>query len=95
MDDFVRTFADNLGVHTNSGIPNHAFYLTAQQIGGFAWEKAGMIWYSALTHPALPRSAQFQDFAEITLVSARRIFGRGSLEYRAVREGWTGVGIEV
>jgi Zn-dependent metalloprotease len=95
MDNFVRTVSDNFGVHINSGIPNHAFYLTAQQIGGFAWERAGLIWYATLTHPALPRSALFQDFADITLLSARRIFGAGSLEYRAIREGWAGVGIEV
>ena len=29
MDDFVTTFADNGGVHINSGIPNRAFYLVA------------------------------------------------------------------
>ena len=27
MDDYVRTGRDNGGVHINSGIPNHAFYL--------------------------------------------------------------------
>ena len=32
---------DNGGVHINSGIPNHAFYLAATGIGGNAWEKAG------------------------------------------------------
>ena len=32
---------DNGGVHINSGIPNHAFYLAARRLGGFAWEKAG------------------------------------------------------
>ncbi len=29
MKDFVRTTDDNGGVHINSGIPNHAFYLAA------------------------------------------------------------------
>ena len=41
MDDFVNTAADNGGVHINSGIPNHAFYVTATTLGGKAWEKAG------------------------------------------------------
>ena len=36
---------DNGGVHINSGIPNHAFYFVAIQIGRYAWEKAGLIWY--------------------------------------------------
>jgi len=42
--DFVRTYADNGGVHINSGIPNHAFYLASTQIGGYAWEKVGRTW---------------------------------------------------
>lgn len=41
MRDFVYTYEDNGGVHINSGIPNHAFYLTALSLGGNAWEKAG------------------------------------------------------
>ena len=38
---------DNGGVHIFSGIPNHAFYLAAMELGGYAWEKAGRIWYLA------------------------------------------------
>ena len=41
MDDYVHTTDDNGGVHINSGIPNHAFYLAATELGGYAWEKAG------------------------------------------------------
>ena len=40
---------DDGGVHINSGIPNLAFVLAAGAIGGYAWEKAGKIWYTALT----------------------------------------------
>ena len=45
IKDFVHTQQDNGGVHINSGIPNHAFYLAASALGGFAWEKAGYAWY--------------------------------------------------
>jgi Zn-dependent metalloprotease len=31
------------GVHINSGIPNHAFYITAIELAGNAWERAGVI----------------------------------------------------
>ncbi len=41
MSNYVNTFEDDGGVHINSGIPNHAFYVIAKEIGGFAWEKAG------------------------------------------------------
>src|SRR3954469_22228114 len=37
MRDFVHTYQDNGGVHINSGIPNHAFYLAAVALGGKAW----------------------------------------------------------
>ena len=33
MNDYVHTTEDNGGVHTNSGIPNHAFYLAATDLG--------------------------------------------------------------
>jgi Zn-dependent metalloprotease len=47
-DLFASTGAEDDGdVHINSGIPNHAFYLAAMALGGFAWEKAGRIWYIA------------------------------------------------
>jgi Zn-dependent metalloprotease len=40
---------DNGGVHINSGIPNLAFCTAALGIGGYAWTKAGNVWYLALT----------------------------------------------
>src|ERR1043166_736750 len=48
MKDYDSTPEDNGGVHINSGIPNHAFYLVAIALGGKAWQKAGQIWYRAL-----------------------------------------------
>ena len=56
---------DNGGVHINSGIPNHAFYLAATALGGFAWEQVGRVWYVTLTDRLGPRS-QFTDAAEAT-----------------------------
>ena len=43
MRDKYTGNEDNGGVHINSGIPNHAFYLAAVEIGGYAWEKTGKI----------------------------------------------------
>lgn len=36
MRDYVYTPEDHGGVHINSGIPNHAFFLVAKKIGGYA-----------------------------------------------------------
>ena len=63
MDDYVRTSDDNGGVHINSGIPNHAFYLAARALGGHAWERAGLIWYRTLTSGTLSSTADFTAFA--------------------------------
>src|SRR5436305_4785888 len=95
MKDYVDTVADNGGVHTNSGIPNHAFYLVADKIGGNAWEKPGAIWYSALRDPRLQPTARFQQFASATARAARRLYGTGGAEAKAVEEAWREVGIEL
>ena len=63
MSGYDASPDDNGGVHVNSGIPNHAFYLAAVSIGGFAWEKAGRIWYVALTE-RLRKSSDFAAAAE-------------------------------
>jgi Zn-dependent metalloprotease len=94
MKDYVRTVEDNGGVHINSGIPNHAFYVTALELGGYAWQKAGQIWYKTLTHKLQERST-FQQACDLTFEAAGEIFGTNSLEQQAVKKGWSEVGITV
>lgn len=93
MRDYVRTFQDNGGVHINSGIPNHAFFLVATRLGGQAWERAGRIWYETLRDPQLRPNTGFRRFAGLTVTVAGRLYGTGSPEQQAVREGWNQVGI--
>lgn len=52
MDNYVRTTRDNGGIHINCGVPNRAFCLVAERLGGRAWEGAGRIWWDALTGAA-------------------------------------------
>jgi Zn-dependent metalloprotease len=92
MKDFYDGYDDNGGVHVNSGIPNRAFALAAVAIGGFAWEKAGRIWYVALTERLRPAS-DFRDAATATAAIAAEMYGRGSAEEKAVRDGWKTVGV--
>jgi Thermolysin metallopeptidase, alpha-helical domain/Thermolysin metallopeptidase, catalytic domain len=84
---------DHGGVHINSGIPNHAFYLAATKIGGYAWEAAGHIWYEALL--ASSRKTDFRTFAETTLSKADQLYGKQSKEWFAVRDAWREVGIQI
>ncbi|MET9804813.1 M4 family metallopeptidase [Streptomyces sp. NPDC006368] len=95
MDDYVRTSADNGGVHINSGIPNHAFYLTARALGGHAWERAGRIWYDVLTGGELTVDADFAAFARLSVAAARERYGAGGAEHDAVTKAWSTVGVPV
>ncbi|MEP6917888.1 MAG: M4 family metallopeptidase [Acidobacteriota bacterium] len=95
MAHFVDTFNDNGGVHINSGIPNRAFYLVASNLGGFAWEKAGRIWYDTLRDSALRPNTGLRRFAKLTATAAERLYGHGSIEQAIVADAWATVGITV
>ena len=94
MSGYVHTLSDNGGVHTNSGIPNHAFFLAAIAIGGNAWEKAGRVWYETLADSHLKSTASFRSFARLTGHNADKLFGVGSAEAKAVRDAWHQVGVK-
>lgn len=93
MKDYADTDEDNGGVHINSGIPNRAFYLAAEALGGFAWERAGRIWYVAL-RDRLKRRSSFAQAAALTRETAASLYGRGSLEQQAVSRAWRDVGVQ-
>jgi hypothetical protein len=86
MSDYVDTTDDNGGVHTNSGIPNRAFYLAATAIGGDTWEGAGQIWYAALTGGRATGDADFAGFAAATVAAAGDHADQ-------VTQAWTQVGV--
>jgi Zn-dependent metalloprotease len=93
MRSYVKTSSDSGGVHTNSGIPCKAFYLAAAALGGYAWDRAGRIWYDALCDRSLKSNARFADFARLTLRHAQKRHGTKSDEAMAVRYGWECVGV--
>ena len=91
LRDYVETSDDNGGVHINSGIPNHAFYLAATSVGGAAWEVAGRVWYDTLVTGGLKPDADFATFAAATVQAAQARFG--TAEVLAVRSAWDAVGV--
>ena len=95
MDGYVSTTADNGGVHINSGIPNRAFYLVAAALGGYAWERAGQIWYDTITERNFPADATFAVFGAATLTAAEKRYGAGSEETSAVQAAWKEVNVMV
>lgn len=93
-DDQPKTMAGYVeggDVHTNSGIPNHAFYAAAIALKGNAWDKAGPIWYQALS--LLTPNATFADMAKATSASAALLYGSNSAEQHAVQAAWKVVGV--
>jgi Zn-dependent metalloprotease len=94
MKGYVNTSSDNGGVHINSGIPNRAFYLSAKELGGYAWEKAGNIWYITL-RDRLRENSDFQKAANLTFEVAGSLYGKKSKEQNAVKNGWAQVGIMI
>ena len=79
-------------VHTNSGIPNHAFYAACVALKGNSWDKAAPIWYKSLS--LLTPNASFADMASATAQTAILLYGADSPEQKAVRAAWKVVGVD-
>jgi thermolysin len=107
-DHYSKRFvgsSDNGGVHTNSGIPNHAFYLaieggtnrtsglSVQGVGGANREQIEKVFYRAFTQ-LLPANATFAVARAATIQAAVDLYGASSAAARAVAEAWTAVGVE-
>ncbi|MFN0127632.1 MAG: M4 family metallopeptidase [Verrucomicrobiales bacterium] len=71
---------DKGGVHINSSITNHAFYLLAQGLNGaIGLNDALQIFYRAVTTKLNPQS-QFVDCRIACVTSANELFGAGSTQ---------------
>ncbi len=80
------------GVHWNSGIPNHAFYLAAVNIGGYAWDKIGLVWYQLMLD--LNPFSQFIDAVNksIQIAGGKEFGGNGNNVQKAITKAWKDVG---
>lgn len=88
MSGYVNTTSDNGGVHTNSGIPNKAGYLTISKVG---FNTASKIYYRALTQYLTPTS-NFSDARAALLQAAADLYGYGTT-YNYVKSAWDQVGV--
>lgn len=71
MTEYYNGTQDNGGVHINSGIPNHAFYLFATAVGK---ERAEQVYYRTLT-VYLTKTSQFKDLRKAVIQSATDLYG--------------------
>jgi thermolysin len=94
---------DNGGVHINSGIANHAFYLaieggrhrlgaTVQGVGAGSREQIERVFYRGFT-AFLPPSASFSQARAATIQAARELYSQGSAAETAVIQAWNAVGV--
>ncbi|MBN9122213.1 MAG: M4 family metallopeptidase [Planctomycetes bacterium] len=86
-------YRDGLDPHFSSGIPNFAFYKAAMAIGGKSWEKAGKIWYQALTGFPPSPNMRMSAFAKRTRSLAASMFPTEPAVRTAVDKAWTAVGL--
>ncbi|WP_436860681.1 M4 family metallopeptidase [Staphylococcus caeli] len=89
MDQYYHGRDDYGGVHTNSGIPNKAAYLTISKIGE---AKAEQIYYLALTQ-YLTQNSEFSDAKVALKEAAKELYGANSPEVNAIDKAWTDVGV--
>lgn len=100
-----RGTEDNGGVHINSGIPNHVFFLAIEGgtnrisggrvIGvGFAnRDQIEKVFFRAFT-TMLPVRATFAQARAATIQSARDLYPSNAAVERAVTDAWTAVGVQ-
>lgn len=98
---------DNCGVHTNSGILNHWFYLLAEgssatdeindnldnfSINSIGKLAASRIIYRAQTTYFTPNT-NYQDARALTIQAAEDLYGEGSIEAASTCQSWFAVGV--
>ena len=95
---------DDGGVHTNSGVQNHWFYVLAQgeagstdfgntyNVTGIGIESAQMVAYRTLVVYLTPAS-QYADARFYSIKAAEDLFGVCSPQVRAVTNAWYAVGV--
>lgn len=106
-DHYARRYTgtqDGGGVHTNSGIPNHVFYLaieggtnrtsglSVQGVGSANREQIERAMYRGFTQ-LMPSTATFAVARVVTIQAARDLYGAGSAPERAIMQAWTAVGV--
>ena len=96
---------DNGGVHINSGIPNHAFYLavaggtnrvsllTVTGVGIANMEQMEKVFYRAFTF-LMPANSTFATARAATIQAARDLYPTNASVLNAVTQAWTAVGVK-
>jgi Zn-dependent metalloprotease len=90
MKNYYRGFSDHQGVHINSGVPNHCFYLICLKLNEPSFGKPLQIAYRALSK--LGKWSNFKDAKKAEIESARELYGDGIANL--VKSCWEEVGVK-
>jgi Zn-dependent metalloprotease len=101
MKDLYTGQFDNGGVHINSGIPNHAFYLFATKVSTPSWDIPARVWYQTIsaakfgklvrdTSGVSERIATFEEFANATITAAKTV---APDQVQNLQDAWKQVGV--
>ncbi len=90
---------DHCGVHRNSGVMNHWFFLLLSGgnengviVSPIAFDRAEKIIYDAFAH-RMGVTSNYADARSATLAAAQSLYGTCSNEYRQVGEAWHAVNV--
>jgi thermolysin len=103
IDSDFRTSADNGGVHYNSTIMSHSYYLAVEGgthrmgavvkgVGAANREQIDKIWYRAFVYFVAPRTP-YSEARTLLVQSARELYGVGSPAEQAIDESLRAVGL--
>jgi thermolysin len=96
--------SDNGGVHTNSLVASHAFYLAIEGgvnrtsglavtgVGSANREQIEKVFYRAFAF-LMPANATFSIARAVTIQASRDVYGANSAAERAITQAWTAVGV--
>jgi len=101
MKDYYNGQADHQGVHINSGIPNHAFYLFATKVATPSWDVPAKVWYKTISDAKFgklergvsglkERIATFVEFADATIAAAKTV---APDHVQHLHDAWVQVGV--
>lgn len=90
--DHFSSFTPGMDPHYSSGVPNLAFHKIAMALGGHSWDKAGQIWYKALT-AGRSSNMSMKQFANRTRAATATLYPGDAAAANAVNSGWISVGL--
>ncbi|KAK6335540.1 Translation initiation factor 3 subunit b [Orbilia brochopaga] len=87
---------DKYHIHTNCGIPSHAFYLACDALKAtypYSWDRVGVVWFNTVINGYLREDSAFQHFADLTCFTSRKMYSNEPQTQAAIVDAWKKVGI--